>query len=58
MGYVATNSVIDPGVIRSVPPSEESDTEWKDDMDDAGTCPEPFPLDGMLIPNFDKGGYA
>lgn len=57
-GYVATKSVSEPGVMRSVPPSEDSDTEWKEDIEDAGTCPEPLPLDGMLIPSLDKGGYA
>lgn len=27
-------------------------------MDDAGTCPEPFALDGIFMPNFDQGVYA
>lgn len=49
----------EPGVIKSVPPSDESDTEWNEEMDDAGTCLEPFLLPGgIVMPSFDSGGYA
>lgn len=40
-----------PGVVGSVPPSDERDTEWKDEMEDAGAWRE-----GMLIPSLDSGG--
>jgi hypothetical protein len=33
--------------------SEESETEWKEDMDDAGACP--FPSVTFI---FDRGGYV
>jgi hypothetical protein len=39
MGNVAMKLVMEPGVLGSV--SEERDTEWKEDMEDAGACPEP-----------------
>lgn len=38
-----------------MPPSEDNDTEWKDDIDDAGACPGP-----LLEPSAvcDNGGYV
>jgi hypothetical protein len=35
----------EPGVLESV--SEERDTEWKEDMEDAGACPEPALRESM-----------
>ena len=37
-----------PGVLGSVPPSDESETEWKDEMEDAGAWRE--------MPSLDSGG--
>lgn len=50
-GNVATWFESEPGVVGSVPPSEESDTEWNEEMEEAGACRE-----GMAIPSFDSGG--
>lgn len=52
MGYVATKFDIEPGVVQSVPPSDDSDTEWKDEIEDAGTCPAL----GVAVPS--KGAYG
>lgn len=35
----------------SVPPSDDKDTEWNDDMDDAGACPER----GIAMPSLPGG---
>lgn len=35
--FVAPKFETELGVIRSFPPSDDNETEWKDDMDDAGT---------------------
>lgn len=35
---MATKLAIEPGVLGSV--SDERDTEWKEDMEEAGACPE------------------
>lgn len=37
----------------SVPPSDDSDTEWKDEMDDAGACPL-----GIAMPSLPTGAYV
>ena len=56
-GFVALKFETELGVIKSFPPSDDNETEWKDEMDDAGTWPEPFPLEGMVIPRLFNGGY-
>lgn len=54
-----TKLASEPGVVPSVPPSEESETEWNEDIEEAGTWPEPFPpRDGIDIPSFEAGVYA
>ena len=45
--------VTEPGVLQSV--SEERDTEWKEDMEDAGACPGVFlDREGSIL----RGGYV
>lgn len=36
-GFVALKFETELGVIKSFPPSDDNETEWKDEMDDAGT---------------------
>ena len=45
---------IEPGVVQSVPPSEERETEWNDEMDVAGT----WPPRGVEVPRRDGGKYG
>jgi len=39
-----------PGVVKSSPPSEERETEWREETDEAGTCPwaRRVPSDGEI----------
>jgi hypothetical protein len=46
----------DPAIGRSgVPPSDDRDTEWKDDTEDVGACPLRDELERL---SFDHGGYV
>ena len=49
-----------PGDGEGSPPSEESETEWKEDIEDAAPCPNPGLREGrgIAIPNFENGGYV
>ena len=57
IGYVDTKLDREPGVVGSVPPSDDSDTDWNEEMEEAWVCPPPAPREGIEMPILPWGGY-
>ena len=40
-----------------MPPSDDRETEWNDEMEEACACPGAAPREGIAMPSFASGGY-